>query len=118
MDAREMNEGITWKELFQMLKEWRKIKNKDEAQVKAEVEDCNQREGNMPFPMSFAQFHKDDVVTWIDLLILLIKEKSFFGLRRDSKEKVSLFKERSSKKVLDYFFEKAWEEPILMSRND
>jgi radical SAM superfamily enzyme YgiQ (UPF0313 family) len=85
MDAKEMNEGLTWKELFQMLKERRKV--------------------------------KDEVVTWRDLLILLIKERSFFGLRRDAKEKVSLFKEKSSKKVLDYFFEKAWEEPILKSRN-
>jgi hypothetical protein len=86
MDVKEMNGGLTWKELFQMLKERVKV--------------------------------KDEVVTWIHLLILLIKERSFFGLRRDSKEKVSPFKERSSKKVLDYFFEKAWEEPILMSRND
>ena len=29
-----------------------------------------------------------------------------------------LVKEESSKKVLDYFFEKAWENPILKSRND
>jgi tRNA A37 methylthiotransferase MiaB len=61
---------------------------------------------------------KDEAITWDDLLLLLIQERSFFSLIKDSKGKMSVMKVGSSKKVLDYFFEKAWERPILKSRND
>ena len=53
---------------------------------------------------------------WGELLRLLFEERSFFGLKRDSGRREILFKERSSKKVLDCFFEKAWHMPILGSR--
>jgi tRNA A37 methylthiotransferase MiaB len=61
---------------------------------------------------------KDGAITWDDLLLLLIQERSFFSLIKDSRGKMSVMKVGSSKKVLDYFFEKAWERPILKSRND
>jgi hypothetical protein len=79
---------MTWKELYQVLK----------GKVKAKVE--------------------DNATTWIDLLLLLFRENSFFSLREGPKVKLFLFKEKSSKKVLDYFFEKAWERSILKSRPD
>ena len=90
MDEKELDEGMTWRELHQVLK----------GKVKAKVE------------------VEDNATTWIDLLLLLFRERSFFSLREDPKVKISLFKEKSSKKVLDYFFEKAWERSILKSRHD
>ena len=86
IDRRELDEGITWKELIVVLQE------------KAKGED------------------KDSGASWIDPLLLLFNERSFFGLKGDS-GKVSSVKEGSSKKVLDYCFEKAWRNPVLKSRN-
>jgi radical SAM superfamily enzyme YgiQ (UPF0313 family) len=85
MEEEELEEGMTWKELFWRLKE--------KVEVKA----------------------KDDETSWIGLLLLLFNERSFFSLRRDSTREKSVVKEKSSKKVLDYFFEKAWENPTLRS---
>jgi radical SAM superfamily enzyme YgiQ (UPF0313 family) len=85
MEGGELEEGMTWEELFQRLRE--------KVEVKA----------------------KDYETSWIGLLLLLFNERSFFSLRRDSTRERSVVKEKSSKKVLDYFFEKAWENPILRS---
>jgi hypothetical protein len=87
MDGKELEEGMTWKELYRVLKE----------KVKAEVG------------------VKETDITWIDLLLLLDNERSFFGLRKESGGRISVEKEKSSKKVLDYFFENARERPILKS---
>jgi hypothetical protein len=89
MDKKELEEGITWRELFQVLREKRKSKGKVEK----------------------------DAITWVDLLLLLDSERSFFSLRKDFRRKISMEKEKNSKRVLDYFFEKAWERPILKSRS-
>jgi len=86
MDREELEEGMTWKGLFQG--------SREKAKVKGEA------------------------ATWIDLLFLLFNERSFFSLRKDFLREKSVVKEKSSKKVLDYFFEKAWERPILKSRMD
>ncbi len=86
MDKKELEEGMTWKELYQTLKE--KVKIEDEV----------------------------DGITWIDLISLLYEERSFFSLRKDSNRRPSISKMESSKKVLDYFFKKAWKRPILKSR--
>jgi len=86
MDEKELDEGMTWKELL-----W-DLKNKVEV--------------------------KDNATAWIDLLLLLFNERSFFSLRKDSRGRTLEVKEKSSKKVLEYFFEKAWERPILKSRFD
>ena len=56
---------------------------------------------------------RDDSTTWIGLLLLLLKERSFFSLRKDSLGRLSVLKEKSSKKVLDYFFERAWKCPVV-----
>jgi radical SAM superfamily enzyme YgiQ (UPF0313 family) len=90
MDEKELNDGMTWSELFQRLKE--------KAKVEAKV--------------------KEDATAWIDLLLMLFNERSFYSLKKDSGREVAVVKEKSSKKVLDYFFEKVWEKPILKSRFD
>jgi radical SAM superfamily enzyme YgiQ (UPF0313 family) len=89
MDEKELQEGMTWRELLQMLRE--KVK------AKAKVE--------------------EDTTSWVDLLLLLDSERSFFRLKKDFGRKISVEKEKSSKKVLEYFLEKAWQSPILKSRS-
>jgi radical SAM superfamily enzyme YgiQ (UPF0313 family) len=86
MDGKELEEGMTWRELSKVLKE--------KVQAKSE----------------------EDATTWVDLLLLLDRERSFFSLKKDSGGKISVEKEKSSKKVLDYFIQWAWERPILKSR--
>jgi radical SAM superfamily enzyme YgiQ (UPF0313 family) len=92
MDEGELNEGTTWKELSQIVMK---------------------RAGTMPYALS----DKDDV-RWAELLFIFFRERSFFSLRKDPEGKMSILKEASSKKVLDSFFEKARERPILKSRHD
>jgi radical SAM superfamily enzyme YgiQ (UPF0313 family) len=91
MDEKELDEGITWRELLQVLNERRKVKDKVEV--------------------------KDNATTWIDLLLLLFDERSFYSLRKDDGGKILVVNEKSSNKVLGYFFDKAWGSPILKSRN-
>jgi len=88
MDGKELEEGITWKELFQVLKEKGKFKGKVD----------------------------EDATAWVDLLLLLDSEGSFFSLRKESGRKISVGKEKSSKKVLDYFLEKASQKSVVKSR--
>jgi radical SAM superfamily enzyme YgiQ (UPF0313 family) len=85
MDGKELEDGMTWKGLPQVLKE------KDKAKV------------------------EEDAITWVDLLLLLFKERSFFSLRKESGGRTSISKVESSRKVLDCFFERAWQSSILKS---
>jgi len=107
MDQGELSEGVTLKELSQIMK--------DKAQVKAEIKDKVKVEDEVKF---CTQCDKDDAITWNDLLLLLFREKSFFSMRKGPREGPSFVKEKSSKMVLDYFFEKAWDKRILGSRNE
>jgi radical SAM superfamily enzyme YgiQ (UPF0313 family) len=100
MDEKKLSEGMTWKDLFKLL----------EDKVKAKVELLS------PCDSRLASCGKVDSVTWADLLLLLFKEKSFFSPRKGSGRNVSAVKQKSSKKVLDYFFEKAWDKRVLKSR--
>ena len=84
VDEKELEEGMTWRELYRMLEE--KVKTKAEK------------------------------MTWRDLLLMILDERSYFSLRKDSNGNLSVVKEKSSKKVMDYFFGKAWQKPILKSR--
>jgi len=84
MDEKELEEGMTWRELYRMLEE--KVKTKAEK------------------------------MTWRNLLLMILDERSYFSLRKDSNGNLSVVKEKSSKKVLDYFFEKAWDRSIPKSR--
>ncbi len=87
MDEKKLEDGMTWKELFQVLRE------KGESGRKVD----------------------GDMVTWMDLVLLLDEERTFFSLRKGPGRKISAEKEKSSRKVLDYFFAKAWQRPILKS---
>jgi radical SAM superfamily enzyme YgiQ (UPF0313 family) len=89
MDEGELNEGITWRELYDVLKE------------KVEAEGISSKE----------------TLTWIGLLLIFFKERSFFSVKKGGVGRKSIFREKSSRKVLDYFFEKAWNKPILRSRS-
>jgi anaerobic magnesium-protoporphyrin IX monomethyl ester cyclase len=95
MDEKELDEGMTWRELLRFLSD----------RAEAEVENLAPRFGVC----------KSDA--WINLLLLLLQEKSFFGLRKVVGAGQSVLREKGSKKVLDYFFEKAWRSPVLKSRN-
>jgi anaerobic magnesium-protoporphyrin IX monomethyl ester cyclase len=55
-------------------------------------------------------------VNWVSLLVSLSEERSLFGLRKGSKGTLSVMRIETSKKVLESFFEKGWERPILGSR--
>jgi len=52
-------------------------------------------------------------ISWVNMLLTLFKEKSFFSLIGDYEGRLFLKKEISSNRVLSYFFERAWEKPIL-----
>jgi radical SAM superfamily enzyme YgiQ (UPF0313 family) len=107
MDEGELEEGIILEELFQVLKE--------KKEVKAEIEDKVKVEDEVKF---YALCNKDNAITWIDLLLSLFKERSFFSFRKDFGGRTSILKVESSKKVLDCFFERAREKLILKSRYD
>ena len=102
MDEKELDEGMTWEEILQVTK----------AKAKVEVKVCFYS----PCDSRLTPYGKADAVTWIDLLLLLFKERSFFSVGKEVGGKASILREKSSKKVLDCFFEKAWESPILKSR--
>jgi tRNA A37 methylthiotransferase MiaB len=110
MDEKELEEGMTWEELFQLLKE------KQRSGSEVGMKDENGSGCLAPCAMPFASFNKEDTPTWVDLVLLLESERAFFSLRKDSGGRILVEKEKSSKKVLHYFFEKAWLRPILKSR--
>jgi hypothetical protein len=104
MDQKELNEGMPWKELDLVLKDKVEVDAKEKVEVDVEVK--------LP-----SLCDKNGALTWVYLLVLLIKERSFFSLRKDLKGKASILKEATSRRVLDYFFERGWETPISKSRN-
>lgn len=53
---------------------------------------------------------------WEDLFLKIFREKTFYGLRKRDSRNFSYFPVPSSKKVFDYFLEKAMFTPILRSR--
>jgi hypothetical protein len=53
----------------------------------------------------------------MDLLRRLVEERSFLSLKKDAQGMLTMNVIESSRKVLDCFFEKARERPILGSRN-
>ncbi len=95
MDEKKLDEGMTWRELSRFLND----------RTEAKIDNLAPRFG----------LSKTDA--WISLLLLLLQEKSFFGLRKAVGGGLSVLKEKGSKKVLDYFIDKAWESPVLKSRN-
>jgi radical SAM superfamily enzyme YgiQ (UPF0313 family) len=93
MDRTELDEGVTWEGLLEGLKD----------RLKAEVE------------VQGGTVSADDPTAWRWLLWLLHEERSFFGLKKGPGGRAIIFKEKSSKKVLDSFFEKARAVSILKS---
>jgi radical SAM superfamily enzyme YgiQ (UPF0313 family) len=82
MAEKEIDDDMTWSELFQLLKE----------RVRAK------REGHP---------------VWEDLVLRLWQETTFFSLKKIPDDIMVMMKEETSKKVLEYFFEKAWKQRIL-----
>jgi len=89
VDEGELNEGITWRELYDVLRE------------RVEAQGISSKEA----------------LTWIGLLLVFFKERSFFSLKKGYVGRKSIFREKTSRRVLDYFFKKAWDKPILKSRS-
>jgi hypothetical protein len=89
MDEGELNEGMTWRELYDALKN------------KVETKGISSQEA----------------LTWVGLFLVLFKERSFFSLKKGYVGRRSIFREKSSRRVLDDFFKKAWDKPILKSRS-
>jgi len=89
MDEGELNEEMTWRELYDVLG------------GKVEAEGISSKE----------------TLTWVGLLLVFFKERSFFSLKKGYLGRKSIFREKTSRRVLDYFFEKAWDKPILRSRS-
>jgi tRNA A37 methylthiotransferase MiaB len=67
------------------------------------------------FRMMRKRANQNGSLSWMDHLTLLLEKRAFFGLRKYPGEEASLFKEETSQRVLDYFFEKAWDKAILRS---
>jgi radical SAM superfamily enzyme YgiQ (UPF0313 family) len=89
MDERELKEGMTWRELYDVLKE------------KVEAQGISSKEA----------------LTWLGLLLVFFRERSFFSLKKGYVGRKAIFREKTSRRVIDYFLEKAWRKPILRSRN-
>ena len=101
----DLKEGLTLSQLDQVLRD-RKARKKVEAGAEAE--------GDRP---SECLDHGHRGVSWEDLVLTLLGERSFVSLRRGNDGQMTAVKERSSRRVLDRFFEKAREKPILGTRS-
>jgi radical SAM superfamily enzyme YgiQ (UPF0313 family) len=84
MDRGELEEGVSWEELRQIVKE-----NKG-------IQSSNQ---------------------WMDLVLRVTEERSFFGLKKDSDGALFPVREPTSHAVMETFFKKAWREFILKSHS-
>jgi hypothetical protein len=102
MDHEEVEEGTTWRDLSHVVME---------ATRKLGLEEGQYRTGEGLNPS-----HQDEKTAWPILLLLLFRERSFFGLTKDRGGGVSIMRIKSSKRVLDAFFEQAWSKPIVRSR--
>lgn len=100
IDEKECDEGMTWRELALWLRN-------RERKVEAKGED-KRVEGDTL---------ETGRIGWTNLLRRLVEEKSFVSVKSDPKAILMVNVIESSRKVLDCFFEKAWERPILGSRN-
>jgi len=102
MDHGEIEEGITWRDLLHV--------------VTDKTKDLGLEEGQYQMGEGLNLSHQDEKTAWPILLLLLFRERSFFGLTKDRGGRISIVRIKSSKKVLDAFFDQAWSEPIVRSR--
>ena len=100
----ELEEGLTVGQLDQVLRD-RKAGKKVEAKVEGEEDRSPE-----------CRAHRNRGVSWEDLVRTLLSERSFASLRRGGEGQMTAVKERTSRRVLDRFFEKAREKPILRTR--
>jgi radical SAM superfamily enzyme YgiQ (UPF0313 family) len=112
MDDKGLEAGITWKDLAEIVKDKVKVK----VEVKAEVENNSEDDVNTPCAMRPAL--SGNVVTWMDLVLALMEERSFFSLRKEPGNRMSAMRLPTSKKVLDCFLDRAWTKPIFKSKNN
>ena len=109
MDTKELDEGVTWRNLCRIMKEKTKADEKEKLGAEATLKVNSDAPCAMP--------HAPCDVTWRDLLLLFLEEKSFFGLRKGPDRKLTVVREKTSKEVLDCFFEKGLDTPILRSHS-
>lgn len=122
MDERELEEGMTWRELSQILKDKGPSHHpifvtpaKAGVQSFQRIQDsCVRRNDAFRGTPKF----NNGTRTWAALFLMLCEEKSFFGLRKNRSGEFTIQKETTSKRVLDCFFERAWGKPVLKSRKD
>ena len=84
MDKGDLEEGITWDDLFLRLED--KIEKSEPS--------------------------------WEDLILMLLRKKSFFSMRKIPGGEFSMIQEKSSKRVLESFLARTRNARILRSRND
>jgi len=102
MDHEEIEEGITWRDLSHV--------------VTDKTRDLGLEEGQYRTGEGLNPSHQDEKTLWPILLLLLFRERSFFGFTKDRGGRISVMRIKSSKRVLDTFFEQAWSKPIVRSR--
>jgi len=98
----EIEEGITWKDLFQVVTE--------------KTRGLGLGEGQYRMGKDLNPSYQNEKAAWPILLLLFFRERSFFGLARDHGGRISIMRIKSAKRVLDRFFERAWSEPIVLSQ--
>ena len=103
IDEEELGEGMTWKGLYQVVTEKARVRGVETVEAIRVGEGVSPVDGNQK-------------TVWPILLLLLFREKSFFGLKKDPGGRMSIMRVKSSKRVLEAFFERGWDEPILRSR--
>jgi len=104
IDAKMLPEGISLKELCQLLRERTTI----------EEERMMSAAGGMPGSARL----RGKVIPWQELLFMLLKERSLFCLQKVADGGIMADKAAQSRKVLDYFLETLWTNPIRGSRVD
>ena len=104
IDAKMLPEGISLKELCQLLRERTTI----------EEERMMSAAGGMPGSARL----RGKVIPWQELLFMLLKERSLFCLQKVADGGIMAVKAAQSRKVLDYFLETLWLNPIRGSRVD
>lgn len=105
MDAKELVEGMTWGEIRKM------PKDQDGGGVKVKIE------SDTPCSGRCMVWKEGDQPTGKDLLLLFLEEKLFFSLRMGPDRKLTVVQEKASKNVLDCFFAKGLDTPILGSHS-
>jgi len=98
----EIEEGITWKDLFQVVTE--------------KTRGLGLGEGQYRMGKDLNPSYQNEKAAWPILLLLFFREKSFFGLTRDHGGRITIMTIKSARRVLDTFFERAWNEPVVRSQ--